>query len=259
MQGASSALLGHRCRAALEMRHVGTGVPASSPEGHTGPGKPWTVLPIRRSLPHHPATFSVTIRLPLHASSQSHLQSAPSSARPGRGMHSLSGHRGASAAWAWMRPDKAYATGSCEVPAAKRICAQWGINTHSRPYHPALEDTTSDAQTAEVRLDSKPPRTLTVQSHKAQGAPPGARALRLSGSPGEGVGWGRGAGVPDASWEVLNLLLTQPWGLSGRVLPKLRYVLEGCLVGPPQGSGGGAHSGLSPRPRSPAHLAQDGA
>lgn len=56
--------LGHRCRAALETRHVGTGVPASSPEDTLS----WQALtlssPVRRSLPHHPATFSVTHSAP---------------------------------------------------------------------------------------------------------------------------------------------------------------------------------------------------
>lgn len=63
--------------------------------------------------------------------------------------------------------------------------------------------------------------------------------LPPSWGPGGGRGLGRGAGGgpqgPSCfSWEVLNpFLLTQLWGQACRVLPNLRYVLEGCLVGLP--------------------------
>ena len=138
----------------------------------------------------------------------------------------------------WMRPDKSLCNRVLRGASSQAHLRTVGHQHSQLPsYHPALEDSRpSDAQTAEVRLDSKPPRTPTIQSHKAQGAPPGARGT--SHFPAAlGRAWA-GAGAPRSprcfSWEVLNLfLLTQPWGLSGRVLPNLRYVLEGCLVGPP--------------------------
>lgn len=124
--------LGHRCRAALEMRHVGTGVPASSPED-TLSWQALTVLP-RQTLPPTPPSHllrhSFGSPFTLHHSPTCSLP--PRSARPAA-WDSLSGHRGALSCPSGCAQTKAYATGSCEVPAAKRICAQWGINTHSRP------------------------------------------------------------------------------------------------------------------------------
>lgn len=186
------------------MWHVGSGVPASSPEVTLS----WQALtlssPVRRSGPHHPATFPSLIWLPRHASSQSHLQSAPSkctwldllvtqhgTASPVIVAPSQPPRR--------MRPAKAYATGSCEVPAAKRICTQWGINTHSRPCNTLLLRT-RDPQTPRLLILSlhEHPRFSPTKhrGHRpAQVAPPTFR--QPWGGRGLGLGPGR-LGVPDA-------------------------------------------------------------
>lgn len=83
------------------------------------------------------------------------------------------------------------------MPAAKPHLRTVG-HQHSQSPRITLLLRTLDPQMprpCQVRLDSKPPRTPpTVQSHKAQGAPPGARGTsHFPAALGEGVGWGRGA------------------------------------------------------------------
>lgn len=76
--------LGHRCRVALEMRHVGTGVPASSPED-TLSWQALTVLPhqtLPPTPPSHLLCHSFGSPFTLHRSPTCSLP--PRSARPAR-------------------------------------------------------------------------------------------------------------------------------------------------------------------------------
>lgn len=241
---------------------MGTGVPASSPEDTLS----WQALTV---LPHQTFPPTPPSHLLCHSfGSPSRFIAVPpavcplGSARPARHGTASPVIVVPSAAWADAPRQKPMQQGPARCHKLPAF-AHRGINTHSLSYHPALEDTRpSDAQTAEVRLDSKPPRTPHGSVPQHRGHRPVHVAPPTFRQPWGGRGLGPGASESQMlflkSWNLF--LLTQPWGLSGRVLPNLRYVLEGCLVGPPQGSGGGAHSGTQSSPLSPSpSFAPDGA
>lgn len=225
---------GHRHCTAPETWRVGSGVLTVSPEVTLYWPRPVPVLPWMLP-PTPPSHLLVPHSAPRHASSQPHLQSAPSKrtwldllvTRHGTASPVIVAVTAAQADVSGQKPMQQGPAGRQQPSAFPHS----GASTLTAALcHPALGATRpSDAQTAAVGLTSEPPRTPAVQSHTAP------RHRQLPAAPGRV--WA-GAGAPRSprcfSWEVLNLfLLTQPRGLSGRVLPNLRYVLEGCLAGPP--------------------------
>lgn len=142
--------------------------------------------------------------------------------------------------------------------AAETTFRQWSINTQLCPLSHRTRGH-SDSQmprlpkSGPILTPCQPPQFRSSKhSGCSQGhvTPPTLWWWQPWGGRGLGAG-GRGRGPSCFSWEVLNpFLLTQPQGLACQGLPNLRYVLEGCLAGPPSRWWWGAYSGPSP-PQGP--------